>query len=84
MIDPARQGAIQVWLTPEGAGKWARANLALSNDGDTLAVASPWEGSAATGIGGSQANTAANAGAVYMFERSGDAWIVIEAFYSAP
>jgi hypothetical protein len=35
-----------------------------------LAVAGPGEGSAATGIGGDQANDAApGAGAVYVFER---------------
>jgi len=42
--------------------------LALSNDASTLAVGAPDEGSAATGIGGNQAdNSALSAGAVYVF-----------------
>jgi hypothetical protein len=47
----------------------------LSGDGNTLAVGSTGEASAATGIGGNQADTSAqNAGAVYMFARSGSTW----------
>lgn len=50
-------------------------SLALSADGSTLAVGSVDEDSAATGIGGNQADeTAADAGAVYVFARSGSAW----------
>jgi hypothetical protein len=49
------------------------ASLALS--GDTLAVGSPGEMSRATGIGGDQSDTSlANAGAVYLFRRSGTTW----------
>jgi hypothetical protein len=41
-------------------------SIALSSDGSTLAVGASWESSAATGIGGNQAdNSAARAGAVY-------------------
>lgn len=44
--------------------------------GDTLAVGAVLEDSAATGVGGNQAdNTAGGAGAVYVFERSGSAWV---------
>jgi len=50
-------------------------SLALSSDGNTLAVGAYAEDSAATGIDGDQANnTAANAGAVYVFKRGGKAW----------
>ncbi len=50
-------------------------SVALSGDGITLAVGAPGEASAATGIGGDQAdNTAANAGAVYVFTRSVTTW----------
>jgi hypothetical protein len=43
-------------------------SLALSSDASTLAVGAPDEDSAATGIGGDQAdNSAASAGAVYVF-----------------
>ncbi len=50
-------------------------SVALSADGSTLAVGAPDEASAATGIGGNQAdNSAPGAGAVYVFTRSGTAW----------
>ena len=51
-------------------------SLALSGDGSTLAVGAPGEASAATGIGGNQAdNSAPGAGAVYVFIReAGGAW----------
>jgi hypothetical protein len=49
--------------------------VALSGDGNTLAVGAHLEDSAATGIGGNQAdNTAAFSGAVYVFTRSGTTW----------
>lgn len=50
--------------------------LALSGDGSTLAVAGPNEASAAKGIDGTQSdNSAAEAGAVYVFTRgSGVTW----------
>jgi hypothetical protein len=50
--------------------------VAMSGDGNTLVVASPFEDSAATGIGGNQAdNTAFDTGAVYVFARSGSSWV---------
>jgi hypothetical protein len=43
--------------------------------GDTLAVGAPGEASAATGVGGNQAdNSAPFSGAVYVFRRAGTAW----------
>ncbi|MGE0372038.1 MAG: hyalin, partial [Gammaproteobacteria bacterium] len=49
--------------------------LALSTDGATLAVSAPGEDSAAAGIDGNEAdNTAASAGAVYVFTKAGGAW----------
>jgi hypothetical protein len=49
--------------------------VALSGDGNTLAVGAPSEDSAATTIEGNQAdNSASGAGAVYMFTRSGTTW----------
>jgi cysteine-rich repeat protein len=51
-------------------------SVALSADGATLAVGAFSEASAATGIGGNQAdNSAAFSGAVYVFTRSGTTWI---------
>ena len=50
-------------------------SLALSNDGNTLAVGAQGEGSAATGINASQEdNSAADAGAAYVFVRTGAMW----------
>ncbi len=51
------------------------ASLALSNDGNTLAVGAIGEASNATGIDGDQTvNNSAFAGAVYVFTRSGSTW----------
>ncbi|MBK9757478.1 MAG: histidine kinase, partial [Nannocystis sp.] len=50
-------------------------DVELSADGNTLAVGSRREDSAATGIGGDQAdNTASLAGAVYVFVRANNVW----------
>ncbi|WP_220459083.1 FG-GAP repeat protein [Acidovorax sp. FHTAMBA] len=50
-------------------------SVALSGDGNTLAVGAVGEGSIATGIDGDQAdNSAGSAGAVYVFARSGSTW----------
>ncbi len=50
-------------------------NVALSGDGNTLAVAAPWESSAATGVNGNQHDDSIpQAGAVYVFTRRGDTW----------
>lgn len=49
--------------------------IALSADGNTLAVAATLEDSSATGIDGDQLdNTTINSGAVYVFIRNGIAW----------
>src|SRR6188474_2380930 len=50
-------------------------SIALSADGNTLAVGALTEDSAATGINGNQAdNSAQSAGAVYVFTRTGTTW----------
>ena len=50
-------------------------SVALSADGNTMAVAAHWEKSDATGVNGNQAdNSIAQAGAVYVFTRSGGTW----------
>ncbi len=49
--------------------------VALSADGNLMAVAAPWERSTATGINGDQNDDSLpQAGAVYVFTRSGDSW----------
>ncbi|HWO18044.1 MAG TPA: DUF4215 domain-containing protein [Kofleriaceae bacterium] len=58
-----------------GAGDMFGYRVALSADGSTLAVGAWREDSAATGIGGDQAdNSAVDAGAVYVFTRSERMW----------
>jgi hypothetical protein len=51
-------------------------SVSLSSDGNTLAVSATGEDSNATGIGGEQGNdsTTSDAGAVYVFSRSGTTW----------
>jgi cysteine-rich repeat protein len=50
-------------------------DVALSGDGNTLAVGATGEGSSATGIDGNQAdNSALQSGAVYVFVRDGNVW----------
>jgi hypothetical protein len=89
--DTGTTNAGAVYVFTRAAGAWSqqayvkasntRANaefsrgLALSSDGNKLAVGSRYETSGATGINGTQADTsAANAGAVYLFTRTGAAW----------
>jgi hypothetical protein len=58
-----------------GGGDWFGWSLALSVDGNTLAVGANREGSNATGIDGAQDdNTEAFSGAAYLFTRSGASW----------
>lgn len=58
-----------------GLGDHFATSLALSANGSTLAVSAPIESSAATGIGGNQAdNSARGSGAVYVFDRAGTTW----------
>jgi hypothetical protein len=50
-------------------------SVALSSDGNTLAVSAFSEASNATGVGGDESdNSALNAGAAYVFARSGSTW----------
>jgi len=59
---------------PDAMDQFGR-SVALSADGNTLAVGADGEASAATGVGGLQTgNTAAAAGAVYVFARTGTTW----------
>lgn len=50
--------------------------IALSGDGNTMAVSAPFEASATTGIDGDENDDSIpQAGAVYVFSRSGEAWV---------
>jgi hypothetical protein len=49
--------------------------VAISGDGNTIAIGAPHEASSATGINGNQAdNGAYNGGAVYVYTRNGNTW----------
>jgi len=51
-------------------------SVAVSGDGNTMAVSAPGEDSNATGINGDQTNNSAiDSGAVYLFVRSGQTWV---------
>jgi hypothetical protein len=58
-----------------GLEDWFGVRLALSGDGNTLAIAGPLEDSIGQGIDAKQDDgLAPEAGAVYFFTRAGDAW----------
>jgi len=57
------------------AGNQFGSSLAISNDGNTLAVGATGEGSSATGVNGDQTDASMpGAGAVYVFTRAGSTW----------
>jgi len=59
-----------------GDHDWFGVRLAISGDGNTVAVSAPNEDSAATGINGKQDDgSAAEAGAVYFYTRTGTTWV---------
>ena len=65
----------QAYVKATNPGTNDNFGLAVALSGNTLAVSAPNEASAATGIGGNQADdTADGAGAVYVFARSGATW----------
>lgn len=67
----------QAYIKASNAGRedWFGSRLALSGDGNTLAVGSQLEDSAAQGINGRQNDDSAQeSGAVYLFVRTGNAW----------
>ena len=50
-------------------------SVALSRDGNTMAIAAHWEASGATGVNGNQNdNSVPQSGAVYVFTRTGTTW----------
>ncbi len=66
----------QAYIKPSntGADDSFGYTLALSHDGKTLAVGSPEEDSATTGVNSAPNDLAENAGAAYVFSRSGSTW----------
>src|SRR5262249_3885583 len=66
----------QAYIKPSncGAGDHFGWSVALSRDGNRLAVGAPLEDSAGRDVGGVQDENAIDAGAVYLFARSGTTW----------
>jgi HJR/Mrr/RecB family endonuclease len=90
-IDNNQNGSGAAYLFSRTAGQWAQQAyvkasntetgdsfgwaLALSGDGNTLAVAAPNEASSATGVDGVQSdNSATAAGAVYVYAHAAGQW----------
>ena len=73
--DPFAQRAYLKASNPRALGFFGL-GMAMSADGSTIAVGSAGDASAATGINGDQTDASAiNAGAAYVFTRSGGAWV---------
>ena len=67
----------QAFIKASNPGKedWFGSRLALSGDGNTMAVSAQTENGNSKGIDGNQADkTAEDSGAVYLFTRTGDTW----------
>jgi len=74
--DPNNAAAVAVYIKASntGLGDQFGGSVALSGDGNTLAVGARFEDSSATGVNGLSNESAANAGAVYVLIRSGTVW----------
>jgi hypothetical protein len=75
--DAADQWSQQAYIKASNTGQqdYFGINVALSGDGDTLAVGATGESSSATGIDGDQGGGAGSSGAVYVFVRdAADQW----------
>jgi hypothetical protein len=66
----------QAFLKASNPGKedWFGSRLAISGDGATIAVSAQLENGGSKGINGPDNDDAEDAGAVYLFTRSGTAW----------
>src|SRR6266567_2648028 len=66
----------QAFIKSSNPGKedWFGSRLTLSGDGDTLAVGAQVENGSARGINGKPDDAAEDAGAVYLFTRTGSTW----------
>jgi hypothetical protein len=65
----------QAYLKPSNTAVYQLFGKSVAVSGDTIAVGASAESSSAKGIGGDETNTSApNAGAVYVFKRTGTTW----------
>ena len=65
-----------------GAEDWFGFSVALSGDGNTLAVGAMWEGGSGTGVNPASDEGAMQSGAVYVYRRTGTTW-AFEAYLKA-
>ena len=73
--ESAAQFAQRAYIKASNTDSDANFGYSVALSGDTLAVGAPGEASNARGINGDQSDTSApNAGAVYVFTRSGTTW----------
>ncbi|MBP8000684.1 MAG: hypothetical protein KA314_14110 [Chloroflexi bacterium] len=70
-IDPLVQ---QAYLKASNTGTDDNFGYVVAASGDTVVVGTPYEDSNATGINGANNNSAPDAGAAYIFVRSGGSW----------
>ena len=71
-VDPIVQ---QAYLKASNTGSTDQFGYSVAISGDTVVVGARWEDSNATGVGGDQSNNVeTNAGAAYVFVRSGSTW----------
>jgi hypothetical protein len=71
----SQQAELKVAVGAVNASNYFGYVLALSEDGELLAVGTPYESSSATGINGERNNASAvESGAVYVFAREGSSW----------
>jgi hypothetical protein len=66
--------AEQAYITASNTGAGDEFGYSVAVSGNTLAVGAHFEASSTTGIDSTPDNSAANAGAVYIFVRSGTSW----------
>jgi len=65
----------QAYLKASNTGAGDNFGWSVAISGDTVVVGAPWEDSSATGVNGNgDGNSATNAGAAYVFGRSGGVW----------
>lgn len=70
----AWQFSTQLTASNAGDGDGFGGSVALSSDGQTIAVGAIFEDGSATGVNGVQDNGGLNTGAVYVFARHGNTW----------
>ena len=64
----------EAYAKASNTGEWDAFGYSVAISGDTMVVGAGWEDSGTTGINSTPDESAEDAGAVYVFTRSGDVW----------